>query len=68
MGGDSKRIEPIVYFEFRVSTWVAFSAAVDDGVKKPDPKLHTGAIRGHRADISKIWNNTVIGSTVVVVE
>jgi len=68
VGGDGKKIEHAVYFEYTAETWVAFSAQTDGKVDKPDPSLHTGAIRGTRADIAKIWNNTVRGSTVVVVK
>jgi hypothetical protein len=68
VGGDGASIEHVVYFEYTAETWVAFSAQVDDKVVKPDPSLHTGALRAHRADIAKVWNNTVIGSTVVVVK
>jgi hypothetical protein len=66
VGTDGANIEHIVYFEYTAETWVAFSAPVSDQVTAPDPSLHTGAVRAHRADITKIWNNTVIGSTVVV--
>jgi hypothetical protein len=65
-GGDGATIEHAVFFEYTQETWVAFSASIDDKVAKPDPSLHTGAIRAHRADETKIWNNTVTGSTVVV--
>ncbi|WP_405585829.1 L,D-transpeptidase [Streptomyces sp. NBC_01190] len=65
-GGDGAKIEHVVYFEYTAETWVAFSARVDDKVLKPPPSVHTGAIRAHRADIAKIFDNTVIGSTVVV--
>ncbi|WP_037912110.1 hypothetical protein [Actinacidiphila yeochonensis] len=68
VGGDGRKIEHVVYFEYTAETWVAFSAQVDGKVDKPDPSLHTGAVRGTRADIAKIWNNTVNGSTVVVVK
>lgn len=65
-GSDGVAIEHVVYFEYTAETWIAFSAPVDDKVVKPDPSLHTGAVRVHRADETKIWNNTVSGSTVVV--
>ncbi|WP_329135164.1 hypothetical protein OG552_20980 [Streptomyces sp. NBC_01476] len=68
VGGDGAAVEHVIYFEYTAETWVAFSARIDDKVTKPDPSLHTGAVRGHRADIAKIWNNTVNGSTVVVVK
>jgi hypothetical protein len=67
VGGDGAKVEHVVYFGYTAETWVAFSAALDDSVKKPGRSLHTGAIRGHRADIAKIWENTVKGSTVVVI-
>jgi len=67
VGSDGVSIEHIVYFEYTAETWVAFSAPVDDKLTKPAPSLHTGAIRAHRADATRIWNNTVVGSTVVVV-
>lgn len=67
IGTDGAKVEHIIYFEYTAETWVAFSAPIDNKVTKPDPSLHTGAIRGKRADIAKIWNNTVTGSTVVVV-
>jgi hypothetical protein len=66
-GADGVAIEHAVFFEFTAETWVAFSAPISDKVTAPDPALHTGAIRVHRADELKIWNNTVIGSTVEVV-
>lgn len=66
VGTDGVKVEHIVYFEYTAETWVAFSAPVNDKVLPPNPSLHTGAVRGHRADITKIWNNTVNGSTVVV--
>ncbi len=65
-GTDGVAIEHAVFFEYTAETWVAFSAPVSDNVTAPDPSLHTGAIRVHRADALKIWNNTVKGSTVVV--
>ncbi|WNI17141.1 hypothetical protein [Actinacidiphila sp. ITFR-21] len=65
-GSDGTAVEHIVYFEYTAEAWVAFSARADDTVAKPDPSLRTGAVRGHRADIAKIWDNTVTGSTVVV--
>jgi len=65
-GSDGVAIEHVVFFEYTAETWIAFSAPVDDKVTKPDPSLHTGAIRVHRADETKIWNNTVDGSTVFV--
>jgi hypothetical protein len=68
IGGDGAAIEHVVFFEYTAETWVAFSAPVDDKVVAPDPSLHTGAVRAHRADALKIWNNTVKGSTVVVVK
>jgi len=68
VGSDGKQIEHAVYFEFTAETWVAFSAQVDGKVDKPPATLRTGAVRGTRADIAKIWNNTVKGSTVVVVK
>lgn len=67
VGGDGVTIEHAVYFEYTAETWVAFSAPTDDKLTKPDASLHTGAIRVHRADELKLWNNTVVGSTVVVV-
>ncbi|MYS21612.1 hypothetical protein GA0115240_132920 [Streptomyces sp. DvalAA-14] len=67
-GSDGVKIEHVVFFEFTAETWVAFSAPADDKVVKPDSSLRTGAIRAHRADITKIWNNTVRGSTVVVLK
>ena len=66
VGGDGVNVEHLVFFEYTAETWVAFSAPVDDKVAKPDPSLHTGAVRVHRADELKIWNNTILGSTVVV--
>jgi hypothetical protein len=66
VGTDGASVEHVVYFEYTAETWVAFSAPTNDQVTAPDPSLHTGAVRGHRADVTKIWNNTVIGSTVVV--
>jgi hypothetical protein len=68
VGTDGVNIEHAVYFEYTAETWVAFSAPVDDKVVAPDPSLHTGAVRAHRADALKIWDNTVKGSTVVVVK
>jgi hypothetical protein len=68
VGGDGAKVEHVVYFEYTAETWVAFSARTDDKVAKPDSSLHTGAVRAHRADITKIWNNTVIGSTIVVLK
>jgi hypothetical protein len=68
VGTDGVSIEHAVYFEYTAETWVAFSAPVSDKVTPPDPSLHTGAVRVHRADALKIWNNTVKGSTVVVVK
>ncbi|MFI1096335.1 L,D-transpeptidase [Streptomyces sp. NPDC020917] len=65
-GTDGKKIEHVVFFEYTAESWVAFSAQVDDKVAAPDPNLRTGAIRMHRADALKVWNNTVRGSTVVV--
>jgi hypothetical protein len=65
-GTDGAAIEHVVYFEFTAETWVAFSAPTSDKITAPDPSLRTGAIRAHRADELKIWNNTVDGSTVVV--
>ncbi|SEG65811.1 hypothetical protein SAMN05216223_107373 [Actinacidiphila yanglinensis] len=65
-GADGVKIEHSVFFEYTAETWVAFSAPIDDVVKAPSASLHTGAIRVHRADETKLWNNTVIGSTVVV--
>jgi hypothetical protein len=65
-GSDGVTIEHAVFFEFTQETWVAFSAATDDKVTKPKASLRTGAIRAHRADETKLWNNTVVGSTVVV--
>jgi hypothetical protein len=65
-GADGVAIEHAVFFEYTQETWVAFSAAIDDTVTKPKASLHTGAVRAHRADETKIWNNTVTGSTVVV--
>lgn len=67
-GADGRQVEHVVFFEYTAETWVAFSAAVNDELTPPDPSLHTGAIRAHRADALKIWNNTVKGSTVVVVK
>lgn len=66
-GGDGAAVEHVVFFEYTAETWVGFSAPVSDKVTAPDPSLHTGAIRAHRADATRIWNNTVLGSTVVVV-
>jgi hypothetical protein len=66
VGTDGKKVENVVFFEYTAESWVAFSAQVDDKVTPPDPHLRTGAIRMHRADALKIWNNTVRGSTVVV--
>lgn len=66
VGSDGAAIEHVVYFEYTAETWIAFSAPVDDKVTKPAPSLHTGGIRVHRADETKIWNNTVDGSTVFV--
>jgi hypothetical protein len=66
VGTDGTKIEHAVYFEYTAETWVAFSAPVDDKVTKPAPSLHTGAVRAHRADETKLWNNTVICSTIVV--
>ncbi|SEO15584.1 L,D-transpeptidase [Actinacidiphila rubida] len=66
VGTDGKQVEHLVFFEYTAESWVAFSAPVDDKVTAPDPGLRTGAIRVHRADALKIWNNTVKGSTVVV--
>ncbi|WNI17142.1 hypothetical protein [Actinacidiphila sp. ITFR-21] len=68
VGGDGARIEHVVYFEYTAETWVAFSARTDDKVVAPGRSLHTGGIRAHRADIARIWNNTVHGSTVVVLK
>jgi hypothetical protein len=68
VGADGVQIEHTVFFEYTAETWVAFSAPVDDQVKAPSATLHTGAIRAHRADETKIWNNTVNGSTVVVLK
>ena len=65
-GADGVKIEHAVFFEYTAETWVAFSAPVDDKLKPPPASLHTGAIRVHRADETKLWNNTVNGSTVVV--
>jgi hypothetical protein len=65
-GTDGVPVEHIVYFERTASTWAAFSAPVDDKVTPPPSDLRTGAIRAHRADELKLWNNTVRGSTVVV--
>jgi hypothetical protein len=65
-GADGVNIEHVVFFEYTAETWVGFSAPVDDKVKVPSSSLRTGAIRVHRADETKIWNNTVNGSTVVV--
>jgi len=66
VGSDGVTVEHVMYFEYTAETWVAFSAPIDDKPVAPDPSVHTGAVRGHRADITKIWNNTVVGSTVVV--
>jgi hypothetical protein len=66
VGSDGVSVEHIVFFDYTAETWVGFSAPVSDQVAAPNPSLHTGAIRAHRADITKIWNNTVTGSTVVV--
>jgi hypothetical protein len=68
VGSDGAHVEHVVFFEFTAGAWAAFSARVDDQVLAPDPGLRTGAIRAHRADITKIWNNTVKGSTVVVLK
>lgn len=67
-GSDGAQIEHVVFFEYSAETWVAFSAPVDDKVTPPPSSLRTGAIRLHRADALKLWNNTVRGSTVVVVK
>ncbi|MFC4033134.1 hypothetical protein ACFO3J_16800 [Streptomyces polygonati] len=67
-GSDGVKVEHVVYVEFTAETWVAFSAPVDDKVTKPAPSIRTGAIRASRANIAKIWNNTVNGSTVVVLK
>lgn len=67
-GADGVKVEHLVFFEYTAETWVAFSAPVNDKVTAPSSSLHTGAIRAHRADETKIWNNTVIGSTVVVLK
>jgi hypothetical protein len=66
VGSDGKQVEHVVFFEYTAEAWVAFSAPLDDKVTAPDPHLRTGAVRVHRADALKIWNNTVRGSTVVV--
>jgi len=66
VGSDGKKVEHVVFFEYTAEAWVAFSAPLDDRVTAPDPHLRTGAVRVHRADALKIWNNTVKGSTVVV--
>ncbi|WP_335978482.1 MULTISPECIES: L,D-transpeptidase [Streptomycetaceae] len=67
-GSDGVHVEHVVFFEYTAETWVAFSAPIDDKVTAPSSALRTGAIRVHRADETKIWNNTVIGSTVVVLK
>jgi len=67
VGADGVTIENAVFFEYTAETWVAFSAPTDDKLTKPSGSLHTGAIRVHRADELKLFNNTVIGSTVVVI-
>jgi hypothetical protein len=68
VGGDGSTIEHVVFFEYTAETWVAFSATTDDKVAAPPASLHTGAVRAHRADETKIWDNTVLGSTVVVLK
>lgn len=67
-GSDGAKVEHVVFFEYSAETWVAFSAPLDDNVTPPPKNLRTGAIRVHRADELKLWNNTVRGSTVVVVK
>jgi hypothetical protein len=68
VGSDGAQVEHVVFFEYTAGAWAAFSARVDNQVLAPNPGLRTGAIRAHRADITRIWNNTVKGSTVVVLK
>ncbi|WP_225848689.1 hypothetical protein, partial [Streptomyces sp. HPF1205] len=67
VGTDGASIEHIVFFDYTAETWVAFSSATSDKVAAPDPSLHTGAIRSHRAQGTAIWNATRMGSEIYVV-
>ncbi|MER7046052.1 MULTISPECIES: hypothetical protein [Streptomyces] len=66
-GTDGVSVENVIYFTGSGNVPIAFSAAVDGSSPKPIPGKQIGAIRVRTDDGKRLWDFTVVGSSVVVV-
>ncbi|MEV6792605.1 hypothetical protein AB0M87_11495 [Streptomyces sp. NPDC051320] len=67
IGSDGVPIEHVVRFAAVDGVTVGFSAARNNSMASPSPKLKTGGIRMMRADGNAMWTLATIGTKVVVV-